>query len=600
LAANKKSPCLIQSRMNRKEFGIHHYAGKVMYDSDGFVFSNQDTLPTDLFDCAMKCKNEIVSKHLSNEKCSDLEEKEIVSASKRRTPKRAKSNLVAPTAWTKYKSQLVKLMAMLGQTNSRYIRCIKPNSQKVPNIMQHMSAIEQLRCAGVVAAVTLSRSAFPNRIENKTVKFKFSSMWDRSKYPSKGRADMDPAEKLKYDCDALLTCALKSFESMEGDKLKKIFVVGKTRSYFRMGALEYLEANRTKEMGSQVVSIQRYIRGWFIRKDHKQADNKRRKAVARIQKWYASVNKQIAAAERAKKASAEKKKRDERERKAREKAEAKAKKALEARLAREKAEREARIAREKAEEEERERLEIEKEAKRRKKEMEAIEKFEKGKQKKIKKYKKEIKEKEKNLDAKDKMWNSEINSLEEECEKFERERDDILEKIAAEEAKLAAIPQLSEKDQKKLKDSSEITAYLRKENKKMRASTTQYRKDYDTMQENNKRLLEANAYASASFEAMNEKSKKTNSNNSKLMQNLNKYKKQNQKLKEDLRMRSGFYDAEAQIRVNYQKSMAEIMEMIQDQCDDAQLTEDILVLALECESEAKSELAAAEAEQNRR
>jgi hypothetical protein len=41
--------------------------------------------------------------------------------------------------------------------------------------------------------------------------------------------------------------------------------------------------------------------------------------------------------------------------------------------------------------------------------------------------------------------------------------------------------------------------------------------------------------------------------------------------------------------------MAHIMEMIQDQCDDAQLTEDILVLALECESEAKSELAAAEA-----
>merc|ERR1712007_241981 len=114
-------------------------------------------------------------------------------------------------------------------------------------------------------------------------------------------------------------------------------------------------------------------------------------------------------------------------------------------------------------------------------------------------------------------------------------------------------------------------------------------------QENNKRLLEANAYAGASFEALNEQSKKNNSNNSKLMQNLEKYKKQSQKLKDDLRMRQGYYDAEAQIRVNYQKSMATIMEMIQDQCDDAQLTEDILVLALECESEAKSELAAAEA-----
>jgi myosin-5 len=600
LAANKKSPCLIQSRMNRKEFGIHHYAGKVMYDSDGFVFSNQDTLPSDLFDCALKCKNDIMSKHLLNEKCSDLAEKAIAPASNKRAPKRNKSNLVAPTAWTKYKSQLTKLMAMLAKTNSRYIRCIKPNSAKVPSIMQHVSAIEQLRCAGVVAAVTLSRSAFPNRIENKSVKFKFSSMWDRSKYPSKGRADMDPAEKLKFDCDALLTCALKSFETDKGGNSQQIFVVGKTRSYFRMGALEYLEANRTKEMGSQVVSIQRYIRGWFIRKDHKQGEAKRRRAVARIQKWYASVTKQIAAAEKSKKADAEKKKRDERERKAREKAEAKAKKALEARLKNEAAEREARIAREKAEEEERDRLEREKEAKRKQKELEAIEKFDKSKQKKIKKFKKEIKSKEKELDDKDKIWNAQINDLEDDCENAERERDEILEKIAKEEAKIAAIPQLSDKDKKKLKDSAEIVSYIRKENKKMRASTTQYRKDYDTMQENNKRLLEANAYAGASFEAMNEQSKKTNSNNSKLMQNLNKYKKQNQKLKEDLRMRSGFYDAEAQIRVNYQKSMAEIMEMIQDQCDDAQLTEDILVLALECESEAKSELAAAEAEQNRR
>merc|ERR1711935_958613 len=180
------------------------------------------------------------------------------------------------------------------------------------------------------------------------------------------------------------------------------------------------------------------------------------------------------------------------------------------------------------------------------------------------------------LDDKDKMWSAQINDLEDDCENAEKERDEILETIAKEEAKIAAIPQLSDKDKQKLKDSSEIVSYIRKENKKMRASTTQYRKDYDTMQENNKRLLEANAYAGASFEAMNEK------------------------LKEDLRMRSGYYDAEAQIRVNYQKSMAEIMEMIQDQCDDAQLTEDILVLALECESEAKSELASAEAEQNRR
>jgi myosin-5 len=596
LAANKKSPCLIQSKLNRKEFGIHHYAGKVMYDSEGFVFANQDTLPTDLSDCALKSPNEILAKHMTNDRCSNIDEKEVVTTARKGAPKRAKSNLVAPTVWTKYKGQLVKLMAMLQQTNSRYIRCIKPNTFKKPYIMQHLSTIEQLRCAGVVAAVTLSRSAFPNRLENKTVRFKFSSMWDRSKFPSKSKPDMDPQQKNSLDCEALLTCALKSLEYTDKDgKVVKAFVVGKTRSYFRMGALEFLESNRTKEMGTQVVSIQRYIRGWFIRKDHKEGDTKKRKAIERIQKWYNKTRKQIADIEKAKKAAAERKKREERESKAREKAEAKAKAAREARLAKEKAEREAREAREKAEAEDRERKEREAASKRKKKEEEARDKFMKDKEKKIKKLQKDVKSKEKELDDKDKRWTIELDDLEAECEKVEKQRDEVLEQIAAEEAKIAAIPHLSDKEKKKLQDSAEIISYLRKENKKLRSSTTQLRKDFDTMQENNKRLLEANAYAGASFEALNEASKKNNSNNSKLMQNLDKYKKQNQKLKEDLRMRQGYYDAEAQIRVNYQKSMAHIMEMIQDQCDDAQLTEDILVLALECESEAKSELAAAEA-----
>jgi len=232
--------------------------------------------------------------------------------------------------------------------------------------------------------------------------------------------------------------------------------------------------------------------------------------------------------------------------------------------------------------------------KRLKAEEEAAAKFEKDKDKKVKKFKKEIKAKEKELDEKGERWNAEINDLEKQCERAESARDDALDEIAKAEAKLAAIPTLSDKDKKKLSDSSEIISYLRKENKKLRKSTTQLRKDYDTMVENNKRLLEANAYAGASFEAMNEQSKKKTNNNSKLLQNLDQYKKQNLKLKEDMRMRSAYYDAEAKIRSNYQKSMAEIMEMIQDDCEDEQLTEDILVLALECESEAKSELAAAE------
>jgi myosin-5 len=597
LAANSKSPCLIINKMDRKGFGIHHYAGKVMYDAEGFVAANQDTLPTDLSDCALKSSNDIIAKHLLNDKCNNLAVKES-SAPVKKAPKRAKSNLVAPTVWTKYKGQLVKLMTMLLQTKSRYIRCVKPNTFKVKSVMQHISTIEQLRCAGVVAAVTLSRSAFPNRLDNKTVRFKFSTMWDRKKVPSKATKEMetsDPAGALKFDCEALLESALKCREENDNGKISKAWVCGKSRSYFRMGALEYLEANRTKEMGSQALTVQRFIRGWLIRKETMQADVKRRKNVIKMQKWYKKQKQRIGELEYARANRKELKKKAEREKATREKAEAKAKVAREHRMAKEKAERDAMESKLKAEQDAKEKKEKEAAAKREKKEKEATEKFDKDKDKKLKKYKKTIKELETGLDNKSKRWDAEVGDMEEEAEKAEKDRDDILEQIAKEEAKMASIPTLSDKEKKKLEQSSEITLYLRKENKKFRSSTTQLRKDFDIMQENNKRLLEANAYAGASFEAMNEQSKSNNSNNSKLLANVDKYKKQNQKLKEDLRMRQGYYDAEAQIRVNYQKSMAEIMEMIQDQCDDAQLTEDILVLALECESEAKSELAAAEA-----
>jgi myosin-5 len=594
LAANKNSPCLIISKTNRKEFGIHHFAGKVMYDSDGFVSSNQDTLPTDLGDCALKCSNEIISKHLNNEKCNNLETS-AAATGKKSAPKRAKSNLVAPTVWTKYKGQLSKLMAMLKVTNSRYIRCIKPNTLKVPSVMEHVSAIEQLRCAGVVAAVTLSRSAFPNRMDNKVVRFKFSAMWDRTKYPSQVTSGMDEEQILSRDSDALLSCALKCMETEEKGKVVKMYVTGKTRSYFRMGALEYLEGNRTQEMGSQALSLQRYIRGWLIRRGTQAAGAKRKKDAAKIQKWYKECKKIIKMNEAGTQAREEMKKKKALEKKARDKAEKKAAAARELRLEKEKVERDAREAKEKEVREEREKKEKDAAAKREKKEKEAKEKFDKDKDKKLKKSKKEVKAKEKDLDDKEKKWEAEIAEVEQELEKAEQDRDEVVEQIQKEEAKIASMPTLSDKEKKKLEGSSEIISYLRKENKKLRGSTTTMRKDFDTMQENNKRLLEANAYAGASFEALNEQSKKNNSNNSKLMQNVDKYKKQNQKLKDDLRMRQGYYDAEAQIRVNYQKSMASIMEMIQDQCDDAQLTEDILVLALECESEAKSELAAAEA-----
>jgi myosin V len=171
LQQNKSSPCLIVHRTDRMSFGIHHYAGAVMYDAEFFVSRNQDTLPTDLQAMAETSSNEIVKSPRSESVASTAK---IVTTNKRALVSggnggktnggsnavRQDSNLVAPTVWTKYKNQLSSLMKDLRKTRTRYIRCIKPNVVKAPLLMEHKTVVDQLQCAGVVAGITITRSTF--------------------------------------------------------------------------------------------------------------------------------------------------------------------------------------------------------------------------------------------------------------------------------------------------------------------------------------------------------------------------------------------------------------------------------------------------------
>jgi myosin V len=259
LRINQASSALTVHRTDRLSFGIQHYAGQVMYDAENFVSKNLDTLPTDLQECAEQCTNTIINTARSE---PDAGVKRNIGSRWGAQP----SNITAPTVWTKYKSQLSALMTTLRKTQSRYVRCIKPNSKKEPHVMEHDITVEQLRCAGVVAGITIARSAFPNRLPNSIVLARYSNMWDARNYPSKKRSNMDLTEKRHWDCKALLEGALKSHEIVgENGKTIKAFAVGKTKTFFRSGALEFLEAGRMTGLDSHATVIQRAARGWLSR-----------------------------------------------------------------------------------------------------------------------------------------------------------------------------------------------------------------------------------------------------------------------------------------------------------------------------------------------
>ena len=354
-------------------FGIDHFAGTVMYTTDNFLISNQDTLPLDLKECVSKSQNHIAtgsqkllssvhvdaestsvktsthatlpsmlpSSHSSKmkplnmsigrkweltlEKCKDklklkpsqqtyMNSKNIDSRSpnpwkdlQMNTSKRnisshqrlklydrqsSSSNLISATVWTKYRAQLNSLMQTLQETHSRYVRCIKPNTRMSPEKCDRIMVSRQLHYTGLVPTIALSRALYTKSETNKNIIVKFRFMWDVKNYPSKAkRLDTNEARR-KLDCEALLLSIMTSrgFVCTQPDLKDCQYTVGRTRSYFRQGVLEWLESTRIIELSKFATKIQRHVRGYLTRKEQATLW----KAASAIQSWFRTLVKECA------------------------------------------------------------------------------------------------------------------------------------------------------------------------------------------------------------------------------------------------------------------------------------------------------------------
>jgi len=363
-------------------------------------------------------------------------------------------------------------------------------------------------------------------------------------------------EKLKCDCEALLECALAPLKEINPKTGKPftIALVGKTRSYFKMGVLEFLESHRSSGLEEFAVAIQRIARGFITRNRINGSANDRKNGVYMVQRWWREMISKNRAAKEA-----------EEERKRQEKEEAKRKQEQEEREWREKIDRETREAEESAKKEYRKydnRLE----------ELDG-----------------QLRDAESRYKERCEDLNDRLNQAKEEAEELKTKLEDELMFAAAEPAKQAAAQKT------KLEESKKLIAFLQKENKKLKSSNDKAKKEYKKLKETNERLVAANESAGQSFSMLESQSRKLNNGTASVNSNIEKFKNANAKLREDLKARQAFYNAEAQIRLQYQKTLAQILDVFQDNCKDADLVEDVVCVALECESEAKALLAAAEA-----
>uniref|UniRef100_A0A3Q3KAG4 Myosin IEa n=1 Tax=Monopterus albus TaxID=43700 RepID=A0A3Q3KAG4_MONAL len=125
-------------------FIIHHYAGKVSYDAEGFCERNRDVLFTDLIELMQSSEIAFIRALFP----------ENLNAEKKGRP---------TTAGSKIKKQANDLVNTLMKCTPHYIRCIKPNETKKPRDWEESRVKHQVEYLGLKENIRVRRAGYAYR-----------------------------------------------------------------------------------------------------------------------------------------------------------------------------------------------------------------------------------------------------------------------------------------------------------------------------------------------------------------------------------------------------------------------------------------------------
>mmetsp|Transcript_17909 Transcript_17909/g.38715 ORF Transcript_17909/g.38715 Transcript_17909/m.38715 type:complete len:1701 (+) Transcript_17909:29-5131(+) len=255
--ANKK-------QQSQGKFSIHHYAGIVEYDTNGFMEKNKDELPKGASDLLASSTFPLISELAYILK--DNEASPPVSSGDRgHAPmKRSSSTLARTTVSGQFTSQLKGLRSRVELTEPHYIRCLKPNDRLVANYFDESLIGHQLNCAGVLPAMKIARAGFAMRYLHTAFIQRYRSI----AYQELGRRSRRFGGH-QLTCQVLISLLSDRLESeMEqrsqaNTKMEDItdivlwgVQVGKSKVFLRTTAFEALEELRNCTMNKAAVMVQ--------------------------------------------------------------------------------------------------------------------------------------------------------------------------------------------------------------------------------------------------------------------------------------------------------------------------------------------------------
>merc|ERR1719295_61514 len=142
-----------------------------------------------------------------------------------------------------FKGQLDDLMTTLYKTHPHFIRCVVPNTHKIPGGVEPGLVMHQYQCNGVLAGIAICRKGFPNKMLYPEFKSRYNIL--AAGLVAKAKNDKSAAK------------AVLNFIQLDPEKYR----LGHTKVFFRAGILGYMEEVREDRIGMVLSWLQSQARG---------------------------------------------------------------------------------------------------------------------------------------------------------------------------------------------------------------------------------------------------------------------------------------------------------------------------------------------------
>uniref|UniRef100_A0A9L0SGZ7 Unconventional myosin-X n=1 Tax=Equus caballus TaxID=9796 RepID=A0A9L0SGZ7_HORSE len=229
----------VKPRVAVNNFGVKHYAGEVQYDVRGILEKNRDTFRDDLLNLLRESRFDFIYdlfEHVSSRNNQDT----LKCGSKHRRP----------TVSSQFKDSLHSLMATLSSSNPFFVRCIKPNTQKMPDQFDQAVVLNQLRYSGMLETVRIRKAGY-------AVRRPFQDFYKRYKVLMRNVA---LPEDIRGKCTALLQLY---------DATNSEWQLGKTKVFLRESLEQKLEKRREEEVTRAAMVIRAHVLGYLARKQYR-------------------------------------------------------------------------------------------------------------------------------------------------------------------------------------------------------------------------------------------------------------------------------------------------------------------------------------------